>query len=220
MFVKHCLICEDYLEENVDNTGICQNCWKQIYNDFIDSYASRCPKCFSPVQSLDLDCPFCNQNNAFRNYSISFYDSWSRNILEMYKFNDKKQLADVISKIYEIHIKKINLNNPIIIPIPCSYNSLKRRGWDHMELIAEKLPYDYKIIFQHKNEIEQKNSNREQRKNKKLYFNNTKFDDLSNKNIVIIDDVITTGSTLSTAYKLLRKHTNSNILAMTWLKKI
>jgi len=108
-----------------------------------------------------------------------------------------------------------NFNNPILIPIPMHPKNLKERGYNQSELIVkdiEKIDNNKNFSFcynalqkiketPHQSKLKNKN---ERLKNlKDCFFADEKL--VKNKNIILIDDVITTGTTMSEATKALKK---------------
>jgi ComF family protein len=108
-----------------------------------------------------------------------------------------------------------NFNNPILIPIPMHPKNLKERGYNQSELIVkdiEKIKTNKNFSFcynalqkiketPHQSKLKNKN---ERLKNlKDCFFADEKL--VKNKNIILIDDVITTGTTMSEATKALKK---------------
>ena len=212
MFVKKCLICQRPTEGGV----ICSDCKKALRKDYIDNFAERCPICFFPVQDTVVKCPECGHFD-FPIYSISLYSSWSRNVLELYKFHNVKQLAKVIAKIYLENIQKLGIKNPVIVPVPCSQENFKKRGWDHMVEICKQLPFEMKNILISSGTGQQKEKDFENRKQQKFFVNKEMNVNLKNRNIILIDDIYTSGYSLKAAYDQLD---NDSCVAVTWFLKI
>jgi competence protein ComFC len=96
----------------------------------------------------------------------------------------------------------------LIIPVPLSNASLKKRGFNQCELIAKAIiSKDYKLsnfsVKRIKNIKNQASVPHRKRLNniKNIFYANSKK--VSNKSILIIDDVITTGATINALTKSL-----------------
>ncbi len=92
----------------------------------------------------------------------------------------------------------------IIIPVPLHPKRFKTRGYNQSEAIAEglaetmQLPYDFTSIIRVVNtETQTKKSLSERRENVSSIFEIKDYKHLHNKHILLVDDVITTGSTLT-----------------------
>lgn len=139
------------------------------------------------------------------------------------KYNKNDIITKKFSKLlYDFIIENIsdemtfsNFNNPIIIPIPVHKNSLKERGYNQSEIIAKNIiSFDNEKIFKiepnalskiketpHQSKL--KNKNDRLKNLKDCFYADEKI--VKNKNIILIDDVITTGTTMLEATKTLKK---------------
>ena len=107
-----------------------------------------------------------------------------------------------------------DFKNPILVPIPSSKSRLKERGYNQCELIAEELARidegkNFALCLDALEKIKDlpsqtslKNRN-ERLSNLKGCFRAANSDKISGDNIILIDDVITTGATMSEAKKTL-----------------
>lgn len=107
-----------------------------------------------------------------------------------------------------------DFQKPVIIPIPISKNRLKERGYNQCELIARELmridgDRNFALCedaLKKTKDLPSQTSvkNRTKRlQNIKGCFTISNFDRISGGNIILIDDVITTGATMSEAKKTL-----------------
>ena len=105
-------------------------------------------------------------------------------------------------------------SSPILIPIPISSKRKRERGFNQAESIAiEILKCDSENAFSILCDVLQRksgeshqahtHSKQERRKNMKDSFYINNIEKIKNKNIILIDDVITTGATVSEARKVL-----------------
>jgi ComF family protein len=152
-----------------------------------------------------------------------YNDSKVSNLIERMKYKGEYSISNDISQAIIYHIFKdgsLFIPNPdIIIPIPGDKKRSIQRGYNIPSLIAKDLS-EYTIkefhsgsyheqLLKTKNTVEQNKLNRIERvKNiKKSYAINTKNPiSFSNvEHVWIIDDVITTGSTMFECGKLLKK---------------
>jgi competence protein ComFC len=112
----------------------------------------------------------------------------------------------------------------LLIPIPISKKRRKERGYNQCELLIDgimkldvnkKLERDYGLLIRSKHIEKQTHKDRNERlKNTKNIFEVTKKENL-NQNIIIIDDVSTTGSTLKEAYDVILSAGYLNVRALT-----
>lgn len=127
--------------------------------------------------------------------------------------------------LYNELIKRDSSSNFILIPIPISKKRRKERGYNQCELIiAEilkldttgKLSGDYVLLRRAKHIERQTMKNRSDRiENTKNIFEVTENKLNKESNIVIIDDVTTTGSTINEARKALFQAGYKNVSSLT-----
>jgi ComF family protein len=91
----------------------------------------------------------------------------------------------------------------VLIPVPLHPNRFKKRGYNQSEKIAEGMAVSLNksvdsesIVRFVDNQTQTKKNQEERRKNVDSIFQIKNAEMLKNKHILIIDDVITTGSTL------------------------
>ena len=176
-----------------------------------------CNKCRIKLEELAQYGIICENfaNKYFNELIYIFkYEGFIRKFIIDYKFNEKSYMyacfAKCILKDEKIH-KKLQ-SYDVIIPVPISKKRMKERGYNQSLLIAKKISEDVKILlqtnclFKTKNIIEQSKLNKEQRKEniKNVYeLKNGKI--LNHKQILLIDDIYTTGNTVNECAKILQK---------------
>ena len=150
------------------------------------------------------------------------------------KYNKKKKIASIFAKImYHIILEELsdlsimeNFKNPILIPIPLTKKRQRERGYNQAELIAKKLIelYDNEnfilkndILIKNKETIHQANIKNRNIRLKNLIgsFIVKNKEEIKNRNIILIDDITTTGATLNEARKTLKKAGAKKIVAFT-----
>ena len=148
------------------------------------------------------------------------YEGAIRNMLINYKFNEKSFIYDTFvnfilnnQELFEF-LKKYDK----IIPVPISKNRLKSRGYNQSFLIAKKLAKflkiecDDNILYKIKDNKEQNKLGKSERETNILgvYMLNKNIN-LEGKEILLIDDIYTTGNTVSECCKVLNEAKPKNI---------
>lgn len=205
---------------------MCPSCLDKLNKDKFEYYFSRCPICGYPLISNEYKCENCKKNLKYKIYSISDYkSSFSRDILERFKFYKDKSLSSIVAYIFSEIIEKDSL----IVFVPCSNKSKKKRHWDHMEEVCKELKKKYgfsyiKLLRNNSFKQQQKELNREERiqaaKNKYTLKTSINIDKYKNKKIVVIDDVVTTGSTINSCIALLKNNGFTDVNAVTWFNEL
>jgi len=133
-------------------------------------------------------------------------------IIHEFKYKDSPQLASLIGCFCGKEIAKHNAFSDIdlIVPVPLHTNRLKKRKYNQSLLIAESIsaemgkPVDsVNLIRKIDNPSQTKNSRFERWKNTDGIFGIKDESAFQNKHILLIDDVVTTGSTLEVCAKLI-----------------
>lgn len=151
------------------------------------------------------------------------------------KYKGKKSIASIFAEVmYGKIIEELSelsiLNNfrePILIPIPLSRKRHRERGYNQAELICNKLieidgknnnfKLEKNILTKIKEtEHQVKTKNRISRlKNLSDSFSVKNPELIKNRNIILIDDVLTTGATLTEAKKILKQFGAKKVIAFT-----
>ena len=150
----------------------------------------------------------------------------------------KKRLANIFAK--DLHAKIAeeladlyvmeNFSQPILIPIPLSKKRYRERGYNQAELICRELvEADNKQNTKGSFRLEEKvlikpyetahqariHNRRERMENVIGSFAVKNAELIAGQNIILIDDITTTGATLSEARKVLKKYGARKIIAFT-----
>ena len=191
---NYCIICKED-----DCFGICNTCKKSVriiddlYQDEIISYG--------------------------------YYGGVLKDLILKFKYKNNFTAGDILTEFLEGYIvKNIKYQEYIITYIPLSKKSKKIRGFNQCEYIAKKISRDLSIevlevLIKEKETREQKRLKRDERyENIKDAFKIKKGIEVKKLNIILIDDVTTTGATLQEAYKLLKKNKIKDIKLLTLAK--
>lgn len=155
------------------------------------------------------------------------YQGIIRDLIIDYKFNEKSYLYKLFVNFLIKNEKffQILKSYDTIIPVPISKKRKKQRGYNQSSLIAKelakKLNIDYKnkSLIKTKNITEQSKLNKEEReKNIQGVYELYNLKKLKDKNILLIDDIYTTGSTVRECGKILKQANPKKIGILTLAK--
>jgi len=157
--------------------------------------------------------------------SYGYYGGVLKDLILKFKYKNNFTAGDILTEFLEEYIvKNFKYQEYIITYIPLSKKSKKNRGFNQCEYIAKKISRDLsiealEILIKPKETKEQKRLKRDERyENIKDAFKIKKGIEVKNYNIILIDDVTTTGATLQEAYKLLKKNKIKDIKLLTLAK--
>ena len=196
----------------------------------------RCPYCDTPVAPRMLCCNSCRSKLNFCEYrtyakggfpcvSTFPYIDLYKDAVTRFKFTKRKQyayqmarmMADTIARDYKD--KEIDL----ITFVPLHRISYAKRGYNQSELLAKELGFMLgipckatlvKTKYTEPQHTKKKPSEREKNIKGAFRAQNPKL--IEGKNILIIDDIITTGWTLGECANELMKHSPQNIYCATF----
>ena len=216
---------EKILEQIFPTTcGICGKLYKEPI----------CNKCKAKIdKQIICKMQYKYLGNEFVKYIYLFkYKEILRKILLSYKFKEKIYLYEFFVKIILKNKKLYQFleKYDIIIPVPIHSKKKKYRGYNQCELIAEKiaknvekLQYRDNVLIKIKNNLRQSSLKSEERKNnvKNVYtikdLAKNKLE-VQNKNILLFDDIYTTGNTVSECIRTLKKLNPKSIGVLTIFK--
>ena len=156
------------------------------------------------------------------------YKNEIRNLILDYKFRDKSYLYELFAKIITKNEKICGIleKYDIIIPVPIHKKRKKQRGYNQSELVARQisknianLQLENKAFIKIKNNKPQSTLSKKQRKqNVKNVYKLENKGKIENKNIVLFDDIYTTGNTANEIAKILKQNGANKILVLTIAK--
>lgn len=179
---------------------MCPSCYEKL--EFSDRIANRI------VDSVDVYC-------------AGIYTKELQKLIRGLKYHKQRDLAYFQAKfMYEYFANLDNLKNKDfeLIPVPLHQNRMKKRKYNHMELVCEEFSKlsgfecNFELIKRIKDTKPQYRLSRVQRlKNLSGAFEVNK-DKISGKPLLIMDDICTTGSTFEEMIKALKNAGVKNIV--------
>lgn len=181
--IQNCLLCDRELHQSIG--------WKELFLNTLPQ--TICPRCEQRFQRIE-------QQQEEGVVSLFHYNEAMKDYLHRYKFLHDILLAKVFNKIIHDQLKD---ETRINIPIPMHPQNLKLRTFAHVDelLKAANIPFAHHLT-KLSNEQQSLKTREERLKTPQLFevINPTAIKD---KNLLIVDDIYTTGTTLNHAKKAL-----------------
>lgn len=224
IFPKYCVNCKKF------GDFLCSNCFSYLSFEV----SSICLVCTKPCYD-GLTHPKCHTKLSVEGaFSGIVFNRIPKKLI--YQFKYKPYLSSLSSflgdLLYESLIQKEEFvralkNDIILIPIPLSPGKLRKRGYNQAEILAKELSKKFNLkvvnaLERVKETRSQVGLNKEQRREnmKEAFALRKKFEtSIKNKNIFLVDDVLTTGATMSEACKALKKAGAGKVWAVAFAKE-
>lgn len=218
IFPTPCLNCGTI---EIDRGGsFCFDCWKDLI--FIKNpYCEICGLPFSYIENDDLICDTCHSFAPFYDQArcIFVYNDIIKTPILRLKHGDQTQISKSFAHLLSQNFKHKNECIDLIIPIPLHWKRLFKRQYNQAALIAQHFgkfinkPVNFSCFMRLKNTKSQGKQTKNARfDNLKDAFEVKNPSIIANKTILLIDDVMTTGSTLDQAAKALKKSGAKRVL--------
>ncbi len=178
-----------------------------------------------------------NITKEYRNFGhINLFSYKSKLIKEciwLIKFKNNRKLSGHFSRIiHDVLLEELdelkkfnNFSDPVLIKVPSSKDSLNERGYDHnllfiRDLIKSKEIKFMDVLIKKKNNLRQSHfkSRKDRMRNSFGSYIVFKKHLIKDKNIVLFDDITTTGSTIRECKKILKQSGARKILVFTIAK--
>lgn len=189
--------------------SLCGTCLKEL--DVIDG--RTCLKCGDKLNADVLLCDRCNGTEFHfdKNYSLVRYDDISGRIIKRFKYSSRKYYAKYIAELMTQNTKIFESIDYLTF-VPIGEKRRRERGFNQAEEIAREISKltgkeVVEILRKVGNEKHQAGlSQKERMENLKDSFVlvDESIELLKGKTILIIDDVFTTGATLSECAKVIK----------------
>jgi ComF family protein len=209
IFPRECLSC------GKEGSYLCADCFKKIEtnNKFY------CVVCKRPTDYSKI-CQTCQSEYKLRAIWVAanYNDKILQELIHFLKYKYIEEAGDILAEIIIKYLEKnqilqkfgLSKSSALFVPVPLHKKRYLSRGFNQSDLLVKKVSEFYKIpkadILARKrntqSQIDLRKSERQE--NVKGAFEMINKDNLDkNKKIILIDDVVTTGSTLNECAKVL-----------------
>jgi ComF family protein len=222
-FLPHsCVFCSrlDLLSRKI---GICKNCIAEKNKK--ETIGNVCEICGTEL-STEI-CEYCSSRNVFfeKLYHLEYREKFQREILTHLKFNKEKILSAYFTLNWRNRLGFLrNQNFDYYIPVPSSKKTLRKRPYHTCDKIFQILEEEFQLkkiqpFLKVSNELQSGKTFRDRFIHASRAFQiDPKKKDFINKNLLLVDDVFTTGATINELSKLLVQNGANSVKILVLLK--
>ncbi|MDB5163229.1 MAG: putative amidophosphoribosyltransferase [Candidatus Saccharibacteria bacterium] len=182
-------------------TTLCDNCKYNI----IDEPFSGCILCgnVSPeALCAQHDAPICKA------WVVAERRTVLRRVIDAYKFEYVKAAGHTLIELLDAKLPILPADT-IIIPIPTAPSHIRQRGYDHLEILARllgrrrEMPVTHLLLRSSAKTQHRLNKVERQQEASGAFHISPHLSIDSNTPILLLDDIVTTGSTITSAARVL-----------------
>jgi len=200
---------------------LCRDCQQRLIASAYRDWADCCIRCGQPLISARYHCPSCRTQDRFSAldgiHPVLPYQMYGHLLLAAWKLGGYRHFSPFFASLLEPALKTKILAGRTLVPVPPRPKKLRSRGWDQVEDLAVILEKKYEVpvlrCLERTGGQEQKRLGRLDRSvNLCGAF---RVCSAVPDSVVLLDDLVTTGSTLDSCADTLRSAGSRTVRALT-----
>jgi competence protein ComFC len=217
-----CVACGRELQ-NAEQTGLCEKCFPSL-----PLTGSRvCEKCGVKIGGESRHCERCSQNqHSFGQCrSVCEFDGLARQMVHSLKFGGKRYLSQYMAHMMSEAYKNTDWDIDAVTFVPMTERAQKKRGYNQAGLLSKRfcdiidMPLKELLIKSKETDNQTTLSFRERQENIHKAFEIVDKNAVKGKNVLVIDDVKTTGATLDEIAAVLKKNGAKEVYGLTFASR-
>ena len=202
--------------------GLCDGCLQKI-SPIIPPF---CSKCGRRIRKEEKTCVECTKKTSYvkKAWACCYYKDTIKDCVHLFKYNGYLGLVDIFKDLMnDFAIKHDVLKGiDLIVPIPIYSAKKRERTYNHAEILARNLSKRLSVPIDTRNLKKIKWTRSQSELDKKKRFENVNDTFLAidkgtflDKNVLLVDDVYTTGATINECAKILLLSGAKNVFSLT-----
>ena len=225
IYPPSCSVCQKFLDtDGIHETLICIDC----LDDFREIHSPFCTICRTPFPSMGEEnhhCENCIRKRPhYRQLAAPYlYEGKLMDAIHNFKYKGKRDLGKSLGHLLASFARKWlkNITPSLIMPVPLHPEKIRERGFNQSLILAREVSkrlgneLDFLSLRRIRYTSPQTGLKRqERRKNVRNAFEFKGETDIRDRDILLVDDVATTGSTLNECAKQLKKHGCNDVFCL------
>ncbi|KTC96302.1 ComF family protein [Legionella feeleii] len=199
-----CVLCQQY---HRDPFAVCQPC-----NDLFKQITHACYFCALPLPDAKfLVCGVCSQKKPGFDHTITryYFEEPLRTLIHEFKYRDAFYLRTFLTKLMLDALPEKTTSTQCLVPVPLHPRRLQQRGFNQAAELAKllakqlKIPCELNLCKKIIHTIPQANLDSQRRRKNLHQAFQVKIN--SYNHITLIDDLLTTGSTVNELARLFKQ---------------
>lgn len=200
---------------------LCDGCLPQVLDPLV--IPSRCFLCHALTDNFST-CRKCRKQTPLTRVRVgTAYTQIPKELVSSLKFGPDRTVANIIAGwLYETgSIESVD----IISWVPTARTRVRQRGFDHAKYIAHGLSNrhnlpSYELLLRLGNSRQVGASKTQRKQQVEGMFESKNLSQLHGKRILLVDDIVTTGATLTECARVLRRNGAKQVEAIAFAQKI
>jgi ComF family protein len=226
VYPKVCLACKNKITGSAIDSLICSQCWAGIKKN-LPPFCRSCGRQLEKESFTKSICSGCLKTKLYfdRAFSPCVYEGIIKELIHELKYKGKDYLGAPLSTLRIEFIKEYSLPMDyldFIVPVPLHKTRLREREFNQAEILAKFISQEFNkdilpnTLQRHRHTKTQTDLETNERLlNVKGSFSVTRQGNLKGKNLLLVDDVLTTGATASEAALALKDAGASIVFVLT-----
>ena len=218
IFPEICSLCKE--NKIYDDSYICETCHKEL--EFTSN--ESCKLCSANIDSFLDVCNQCIENKRpwSRGFAPLVFKGQSREAIHKFKYNSQLVISRLLVKLMVDSLMNYGIHDfSCITSVPMHWTKKIRRGFNQAEILASgiaknlRIPYKDLLIRKSQSSAQALKNKSQRKSNIRQIFKINEKQKVPDGAILLVDDVLTTGTTLTACSKALLENGAREICIIT-----